>query len=180
MEGFTSLSTSKFQSTHPRGVRQNRLRSKLVRSYFNPRTHEGCDSAESLALTCTSDFNPRTHEGCDHLIANHKTMQLDFNPRTHEGCDRQRVNLPHFMSISIHAPTRGATTQAGRKTQLKYISIHAPTRGATMPTMIRVPPCYFNPRTHEGCDPLSGPIWIGCTVFQSTHPRGVRHNGGGM
>jgi len=35
----------------------------------------------------------------------------------------------------------------------------------------------FNPRTREGCDskvPSPVPCWF---AFQSTHPRGVRHNG---
>ena len=34
-------------------------------------------------------------------------------------------------SISIHAPTRGATDSTYKLDGLNYISIHAPTRGAT-------------------------------------------------
>ena len=33
--------------------------------------------------------------------------------------------------LSIHAPTRGATTTRLRKEQIVGLSIHAPTRGAT-------------------------------------------------
>ena len=32
----------------------------------------------------------------------------------------------------------------------------------------------FNPRTHVGCDPTSAPLSRSSSVFQSTHPRGVR------
>ena len=54
-----------FQSTHPRGVRQDGDILLVVVDYFNPRTHVGCD------------------------------LLLPFN---------------HFVySISIHAPTWGAT-----------------------------------------------------------------------
>ena len=54
--------------------------------------------------------------------------------------------------VSIHAPTRGATYEAGYKPQIDYVSIHAPTRGATGD-------------------------WSGLRhqpKFQSTRPRGAR------
>ena len=76
--------------------------------------------------------------------------------------------------VSIHAPTRGATTGVIPRAQYSEVSIHAPTRGATL-ILISVPTSYlfqsthprgvrrptatrpsgllcFNPRTHEGCD----------------------------
>ena len=79
--------------------------------YFNPRTHEGCDtvvvedSVEAAQISihaptrgatvflCTldcvpSDFNPRTHEGCDAAVFLDLFFDVvNFNPRTHEGCD---------------------------------------------------------------------------------------------
>ena len=39
--------------------------------------------------------------------------------------------IPVGVVISIHAPTRGATTDKGLSTIEEVISIHAPTRGAT-------------------------------------------------
>ena len=81
---------------------------------------------------------------------------------------------------------------------LGYISIHAPTWGATSFAFQALSLSdYFNPRTHVGCDPgkdperprlrisIHAPTWgatlvmlVGDTpeAFQSTHPRGVRHN----
>ena len=77
-----------------------------------------------------------------------------FNPRSHERSDlRLRLRNTRIFSISIHAPTRGATFIEGlMSTDMKFqstlpreerpfffssvqtpiqISIHAPTRGAT-------------------------------------------------
>ena len=57
-------------------------------------------------------------------------------------------------SISIHAPTRGATVDHGDLERFERISIHAPTRGATM-------------------------LWnslLSATVFQSTLPREERRS----
>ena len=55
--------------------------------------------------------------------------------------------------ISIHAPTRGATCHALCKSYALHISIHAPTRGATR-TVIHhgIDVLYFNPRSHERSD----------------------------
>ena len=81
------------------------------------------------------------------------------------------------MSISIHAPTRGATGMCGRYEVEIAISIHAPTRGATQKLCDKLDSevfqstlpreerpyasngyqrvCDFNPRSHERSDALS-------------------------
>ena len=102
-----------------------------------------------------------------------------------------------IITISIHAPTWGATLTKSCAIGVTGISIHAPTWGATYRrTAPSSWPCYFNPRTHVGCDCFSSPFrsWrsnfnprthVGCDTplriittstvqFQSTHPRGVR------
>ena len=57
------------------------------------------------------------------------------------------------------------------------VSIHAPTRGATQlsncPNYLRLS---FNPRTHTGCDHHIRYHSYGLWWFQSTHPHGVRPN----
>ena len=60
---------------------------------------------------------------------------LNFNPRSHEGSDILPVPPPAAVSISIHAPTRGATWQTNEMQKSHKISIHAPTRGATVHIM---------------------------------------------
>ena len=68
-----------------------------------------------------------------------------------------RLHIDHLGSdrsqISIHAPTRGATTTGHAVMQLNKISIHAPTRGATAGGQaLAGAEFYFNPRAHEGRD----------------------------
>ena len=58
------------------------------------------------------------------------------------------------ICVSIHAPTRGATIWQEQKEFNRIVSIHAPTRGATKQLW-----AYMHGRK-----------------FQSTHPRGVRHD----
>ena len=125
------ICTLKFQSTHPRGVRRLfSLKNKPERR-FNPRTHEGCDTFESL---CGTSFNVSIHA---------PTRGATLYPPL------QRY---HFY-VSIHAPTRGATYLSFFTLLRNVVSIHAPTRGATSPYIsMRFSRLSFNPRTHEGCD----------------------------
>ena len=46
---FTYL---RFQSTHPHGVRQNKNHRLTQENGFNPRTHMGCDTADSAYESC--------------------------------------------------------------------------------------------------------------------------------
>ena len=77
--------------------------------------------------------------------------------------------------ISIHTPTRGATSRRTTVAIFELISIHAPTRGATLfwwPEGVLL--SYFNPRSHEGSDMIAPYDWQLLQVFQSTLPRGER------
>ena len=102
------------------------------------------------------------------------------------------------LSISIHAPTRGATTGQLRHSILSLyfnprshegsdsdktrvllcnagISIHAPTRGATQVTDSPPSAAFdFNPRSHEGSDQNQTLHRCFHCLFQSTLPRGER------
>ena len=57
------------------------------------------------------------------------------------------------MTISIHAPVKGATFRWLCFWVLRVISIHAPVKGATEAIPL-TRPCtnYFNPRSREGSD----------------------------
>ena len=99
----------------------------------------------------------------------------DFNPRSDERSDVKIQRLLGYKSISIHAPTNGATQHAIldtlthkfqstlRRTERQYctkgidylfgISIHAPTNGATIDVCLKVQiDYYFNPRSDERSD----------------------------
>ena len=78
------------------------------------------------------NFNPRSHERSDLTIV-HKLFTIgDFNPRSHERSDDGCEYILHAYEISIHAPTRGATSSVHVTSIWLFISIHAPTRGATV------------------------------------------------
>ena len=62
-------------------------------------------------------------------------MILDFNPRSHEGSDEVQDMEKVENTISIHAPTRGATV---------------------LPVRFGCETDNFNPRSHEGSDGLTG------------------------
>ena len=99
-----------FQSTHPHGVRRGE-RNKVAKTLcFNPRTHTGCDEEFLLSLSSTERFNPRTHTGCDKCYVAKATRLVCFNPRTHTGCDDIDFVISAKKLVSIHAPTRGATS----------------------------------------------------------------------
>ena len=165
-----------FQSTHPRGVRREVRFSTVDILYFNPRTHVGCDLNRTCRRHRNRHFNPRTHVGCDVevLLCHYRVGDIsihaptwgatldfqgngrhpgNFNPRTHVGCDRCGGVLCLCVGISIHAPTWGATSRIIGGFTTMCISIHAPTWGATF-----------------GASGGSRTL-----LFQSTHPRGVRH-----
>ena len=105
----------KFQSTHPHGVRLASIgEDNSGGGNFNPRTHTGCDEGRNQYESDLHYFNPRTHTGCDTHTYIAKVRGY-FNPRTHTGCDFVIISGYQVASpISIHAPTRGATSRNGK------------------------------------------------------------------
>ena len=144
----------------------------------------------------TNCFNPRTHEGCDS-----KSLYCDAYRTLFQSTHPRGVRLAALNSftlvrlVSIHAPTRGATTQMDiDRADMLFQSTHP--RGVRLRQLsISTLLACFNPRTHEGCDhrPHNYKQKIGVSIhaptrgatlstlktwvtgqFQSTHPRGVR------
>ena len=101
-----------------------------------------------------------------------------FNPRTHTGCDSpdQGYFRSGRTSVSIHAPTRGATP--GMVFTIEpMISFNPRTHtGCDMRGINRYAKAAncFNPRTHTGCDFIVTQALDISRMFQSTHPHGVR------
>ncbi len=123
-----------FQSTHPRGVRRALLAERFIRKNISihaptwgatePPTCGRCGCRISIHAPTWGatgvdqagredriDFNPRTHVGCDKRAKIGLKMRNYFNPRTHVGCDVRRCHEFRGRSISIHAPTWGATVK---------------------------------------------------------------------
>ena len=121
-----------FQSTLPREERQTMRKLTIAELNFNPRSHERSDHSiiwfsnlmqgfqstlpreerpvrrYSLPLISVN-FNPRSHERSDTLFVLKYIKIHNFNPRSHERSDAVQHKCLGLWSISIHAPTRGAT-----------------------------------------------------------------------
>ena len=126
-------------------------------------------------------FNPRSHEGSDCKELRYRRHHRGFNPRSHEGSDRAKSKAGKIFTVSIHAPTKGATVfiyqillcrrsfnpRSHEGSDLErmllirlstVVSIHAPTKGATRyePPLLYADKS-FNPRSHEGSDSMVFP-----------------------
>ena len=99
-----------------------------------------------------------------------------FNSRTREGCDSQHFVITSSKVFQFTHP-RGVRSNWESLIGAKIVSIHAPARGAMATAQaIRMESC-FNSRTREGCDLFRSIFWSR-TLFQFTHPRGVRCSSG--
>ena len=122
------------------------------------------------------NFNPRSHEGSDQYLERVRSIDSEISIHAPtRGATTTSMGSNYLVNISIHAPTRGATNMGTYLYNLAIISIHAPTRGATCFTHSDFPfLLYFNPRSHEGSDGKHTPDLLSL-LFQSTLPRGERH-----
>ena len=120
---------------------------------FNPRTHVGCDLLSSTPIRHINNFNPRTHVGCNLLSRILLGVILLFQSTHPRGVRPSSARVKNIVSISIHAPTWGATPlriittstvqfqsthprgvrpSRAEASPRRGISIHAPTWGATL------------------------------------------------
>ena len=150
--------------------------------YFNPRSHERSDSYDPNTNHVDKHFNPRSHERSDICSTAYFPVYRYFNPRSHERSDCRRfwciIDVVLFQSTLPREERRYNTEKL---TLQEYISIHAPTRGATsepvtpstrsrfqstLPREERhnqfclLAICrYFNPRSHERSDDLPAELF---------------------
>ena len=145
-----------FQFTHPRGVRLDKedaaalIDGVSIHAPTRGATHRG--HLQSTAPLMFQFTHPR---GVRRIKPDTAQNYLCFNSRTHAGCD---IYLPqikrHSYTVSIHAPTRGATSSV---------------------LVVQSLLTSFNSRTHAGCDLPAFILGDNPDKFQFTHPRGVRH-----
>ncbi len=98
-----------------------------------------------------------------------------FNPRTHVGCDfSQRladIGVPYFNPRTHVGCDPGKDPERPRL----RISIHAPTWGATLVMLVGDTPEAFQSTHPRGVRHNNTKSYEDTLQFQSTHPRGVRH-----
>ena len=145
-----------FQSTRPRGARPApRRRKPPACCRFQSTRPRGARRRTTCLPSCTRPcFNPRAHAGRDCWTRPVFTRLRQFQSTRPRGARHHHspVGQPG-ESVSIHAPTRGATLRRPRGAFSR--------RG-------------FNPRAHAGRDAahrFQRPL---VRLFQSTRPRGAR------
>ena len=123
-----------FQSTHPRGVRQDEASAIIDVLQFqstHPRgvrlMEERTTAYDELQFQSTHPRGVRRGH-----VAALQAFLLGFNPRTRVGCDANCVTIGYGTNlVSIHAPAWGATSRFFETSAYEKVSIHAPAWGAT-------------------------------------------------
>ena len=120
-------------------------------------------------------FNPRTPVGCDHPHAALWSASIgNFNPRTPVGCDRssRRCARPsgYFNPRTPVGCDRPKTVAAPPQ----IISIHAPQWGATVHMPLNSIDSLFQSTHPSGVRQIASRQEEVDELFQSTHPSGVR------
>ena len=181
------LYLSLFQSTHPRGVRPC-LKPVLVE--VNGVSIHAPTRGATIISECNKyaeTFQSTHPRGVRLFPIKDVAEKVRFNPRTHAGCDLAACKSMLDDCVSIHAPTRGATSYNALRTRavLKFQSTHP--RGVR-PSSLSISKYLtsFNPRTHAGCDEVRAEIpfailsfnprtHAGCDILRlikSTEPSG--------
>ena len=93
----------------------------------------GCDLRSVPLAMRRTYFNPRTHMGCDWetLTLTEERGKISIHAPTWGATPAGLCVSMLSISISIHAPTWGATVEYCKYDVDTAISIHAPTWGAT-------------------------------------------------
>jgi len=100
-----------FQFTRPRGARRGAKARNGANACFNSRAHEGRDSPPDMQRRQCFQFQFTRPRGARQIINHATAIKNGFNSRAHEGRDAFHGAATPFASVSIHAPTRGATAK---------------------------------------------------------------------
>ena len=122
--------------------------------HFNPRSHTGSDRATQRHDWPPENFNPRSHTGSDRQPGCPFAKTTTFQSTLPHGERHRKTNLAHapfvFQSTLPHGERPVGFSVSS---SCQSISIHAPTRGATSWAVFIVGGTrYFNPRSHTGSD----------------------------
>ena len=124
---------SSFQFTPLREGRRILFPPTVLFSNFNSRPSARGDQQIKRITIFQHYFNSRPSARGDTRNRRHcwQWQRFQFTP-LREGRRAAAAQSSAAINISIHAPPRGATSDAGRSLQSSNISIHAPPRGATI------------------------------------------------
>ena len=115
-----------------RGATGARTKSASRWTSFNPRTRTGCDCPAEPVSACRSQFQSTHPHGVRHTLSQLSANIYMFQSTHPHGVRLLSLIAPmSALSVSIHAPARGATIMEATEEYLAHVSIHAPARGAT-------------------------------------------------
>ena len=149
----SSLLTSIFQSTLPRGERRC--------SYSN----RSCSLQISIHAPTRGATGSTTYTGLSICISIHAPTR---------GATWKSILDSKLKYISIHAPTRGATGIGNMSFSTRLFQSTLPRGERRRSSAHNWDICNFNPRSHEGSDLKTSFKIRSIYVFQSTLPRGER------
>ena len=142
---------------------------------FNPRTYTRCDETNS-SIFCLAILFQSTHL---HEVR-HFDVKYSFSGSVFQSTHLHEVRLQRnavelwLYPVSIHAPTRGATSCFKRYSDsLKFQSTHLHEVRLLRQGASKRHRC-FNPRTYTRCDVSSQSFSRTINEFQSTHLHEVR------
>ena len=102
-----------FQSTHPHGVRPSPYDSAPHIILFQSTHPHGVRLTKKSVKTDLWEFQSTHPHGVRRSTSSYTQPMKRFNPRTHMGCDFISGRMTVITSsVSIHAPTWGATTSS--------------------------------------------------------------------
>ena len=76
---------------------------------FNPRSYKRSDIYVGTESASFSSFNPRSYKRSDIERLVYHLYHITFNPRSYKRSDNLSQTRTPNITLSIHAPTRGAT-----------------------------------------------------------------------
>ncbi len=126
-----SVRSSRFQSTRPRGARRAWLHRCIRGQLFQSTRPRGARHPLGGLRGIINEFQstrPRGARQSGGLICRRIGC---FNPRARAGRDPDSLDMIRVITVSIHAPARGATRHRFPGNHHPRVSIHAPARGAT-------------------------------------------------
>ena len=142
-----------FQSTHPRRVRRPAFQVPILAGDVSIHAPTQGATTGALARASTPDSIHAPTQGATTSPNGRRRSTQRFNPRTHAGCDHRPPRVA-IAAVAANPRTHaGCDLRVSRLYAIEGVSIHAPTQGAT----------------------ISRSYSVLNLLFQSTHPRRVRH-----
>ncbi len=172
---YRKANANMFQSTRPHGTRLLSAGAAGTIFLFQSTRPHGTRPCCRWCCTGHKCFNPRAHTGRDRMRLIERPTPICFNPRAHTGRDQdiRFMGLPEM--VSIHAPTRDATTAQTVSDKFEGFQSTRP-HGTRLKGKDSCPVIThgFNPRAHTGRDSVLLLAYSPVCLFQSTRPHGTR------